>query len=61
MFTTGNEEIVYGEKKCILSMTGKPLGFHRESHVIQIDKYDIFTEIFNINIVLVENLGFWTL
>lgn len=61
MFTTGNEEIVYGEKKCILSMTGKPLGFPRESHVIQIDKYDIFTEIFNINIVPVEDLGFWTL
>lgn len=58
MFTTGNEEIVHGEKKCILSMPGKPLGFPRGSHVIQIDKYDIFTEIVNINIVLVEDLGF---
>ena len=39
------------------SMSGKPLGFPRDSHAAQIGNHDIFIEIFSINIDLVGDLG----
>lgn len=61
MFTIGNEEMSMQKRNAFLAYHRKPLRVPRDSHVMQIDKYDIFTETFDINIILVGDSSFLTL